>query len=166
MVGAPQNPHTRQLDDVDRVIIDLLQQNSRASNIQLAAAAGIAESTCIARVRALVARGVVSRFTTELDPAALGLDLQALISVGIRAGQRHLMSSFQTEVRALPGVVQVFFLSGAEDFIIHLAVRNSAEVREFVLQHLSVHPAVASTRTSMVFDHEYNGFLAGAATAE
>jgi DNA-binding Lrp family transcriptional regulator len=106
----------------------------------------------------------VSRFTTELDPAALGLDLQALISVGIRAGQRHLMSSFQTEVRALPGVVQVFFLSGAEDFIIHLAVRNSAEVREFVLQHLSVHPAVASTRTSMVFDHEYNGFLAGAAS--
>jgi len=148
------------LDDIDLAIVDLLQQNSRVSNTQLAAAAGIAESTCIARVRALSTRGVVSRYTALLDPAALGLDLQALISVSIRPGQRHLMSTFQAEVNALPGVVQVFFLSGAEDFMIHLTVRNSADVRDFVVKYLSANPAVASTRTSMVFEHSYNGLRA------
>jgi DNA-binding Lrp family transcriptional regulator len=44
-------------------------------------------------------------------------------------------------------------LGGAEDFIIHVAARNAEEVRDFVMEHLSAHPAVASTRTSMVFDH-------------
>jgi len=53
----------------------------------------------------------------------------------------------------LPEVVQVFFLGGSEDFIIHVATRDSDHVRQFVVDNLSAHPSVASTRTSLVFDH-------------
>jgi DNA-binding Lrp family transcriptional regulator len=47
----------------------------------------------------------------------------------------------------------VFFLGGSEDFIVHLAVKDSEQVREFVLEHLSANAAVANTRTNMVFEH-------------
>lgn len=146
-----------ELDPVDRSLVASLMENARIPNSRLAARAGIAESTCIARVRSLVGRGVVTRFTATLDPDALGLGLQALISVNIRAGARDQIAHFLDEIRAVPHVVQVFFLGGAEDFIVHLAARETKEVRDFVTEKLSAHPAVASTRTSMVFEHHYNG---------
>jgi DNA-binding Lrp family transcriptional regulator len=148
------------LDDVDRTLVRELQKNARITNADLASTAGIAQSTCIARVRSLMQRGVITGFTTEVNPKALGLDLQVLISVTLRAGARANLSSFMTEMRALPEVVQVFFLGGSEDFIVHLAVRDSAHVREFVLENLSNNPVVASTRTNMVFEHFHKGLVA------
>lgn len=145
------------LDPVDRTLVRLLRADARTPNSRLAEQAGIAASTCVARVRSLVDRGIITGFTAELDPAALGLTLQALISVSIRVGQRQAITRFADEIRALPEVVQLFFLGGSEDFIIHVAVRDSNDVRDFVVSNLSAHPAVASTRTSIVFDHHRKG---------
>lgn len=145
------------LDPIDRTLVRLLRADARTPNSRLAEAAGIAPSTCVSRVRSLLDRGIITGFTAELDPAALGLTLQALISVNIRVGQRQAIASFAEEIRALPEVVQLFFLGGSEDFIIHVAVRDSNDVRDFVVSNLSAHPAVASTRTSLVFDHHRKG---------
>ncbi|RWZ64598.1 Lrp/AsnC family transcriptional regulator [Labedella populi] len=141
------------IDDVDAAIIEHLQKDARIPNNHLAERVGIAPSTCIARVRSLIDRGVVTGFEAKVDPAALGLGLQALISVSVRSGARHRMAEFSAEMRRMPDVLQLFFLGGSEDFILHIAARDSAHVRDFVLEHLSAHPFVASTRTSMVFEH-------------
>lgn len=146
-----------ELDEIDRSLVELLTEDSRMTNARLAERAGIAPSTCLARVRGLLARGVITGFTTTIDPAAVDLRLQALISVAIRAGARQHISEFEADVTSLPEVVQCFFVGGSEDFVLHLAVRNSDELRDFVLEHLSAHPAVASTRTSVVFTHSRNG---------
>jgi DNA-binding Lrp family transcriptional regulator len=63
------------------------------------------------------------------------------------------MAAFAEEIRSLPGVTQLFFLGGTDDFLIHVAVKDSNDVRQFVLDHLSANPAVASTQTSLVFEH-------------
>jgi DNA-binding Lrp family transcriptional regulator len=152
---APKN--IQPLDDVDRILVRELQENARITNAELAEIAGIAASTCVARVRNLVQNGVITGFFAEVSPKALGLELEVLISVTLRAGARANLSSFMTEMRALPEVVQVFFLGGSEDFIVHLAVRDSDHVRDFVLENLSNNPVVASTRTNMVFEHFHKG---------
>jgi DNA-binding Lrp family transcriptional regulator len=141
------------LDAVDRQIIDLLAENARITNADLAEKTGIAQSTCILRVRSLVSRGVITGFHASVNAAAVGLGLQVLISVTLRATARQQLSQFMADMRKLPEVVQVFFLGGSEDFIVHLAVKDSEQVREFVLEHLSANAAVANTRTNMVFEH-------------
>lgn len=155
MTVSPKN--IQPLDDVDRILVRELQENARITNAELAEIAGIAASTCVARVRNLVQNGVITGFFAEVSPKALGLELEVLISVTLRAGARANLSSFMTEMRALPEVVQVFFLGGSEDFIVHLAVRDSDHVRDFVLENLSNNPVVASTRTNMVFEHFHKG---------
>lgn len=142
-----------ELDSTDRAILRAVQREARIPNARLAEEAGIAASTAHARLRTLVERGVIRGFTADLDPAALGLGLQALISVGIRAGARGAMTEFLDRVSALPEVVQAYFLGGSEDFIVHVAVCDSDAVREFVVEHLSADPVVSFTRTSLVFDH-------------
>ena len=144
------------IDAVDRQIIEQLQLNGRMTNAELAERVGIAPSTCVARVRSLVSRGIITGFTDSVDPAVMGMTLQVLVSVTIRSGARQRISEFSEELRALPEVLQLFFLGGVEDFIIHLAARDSDHVRDFVMEHLSAHPAVSSTRTSIVFSHHQN----------
>ena len=145
------------LDEIDLDLIRLLQKNARITNADLAASVGIAQSTCISRVRSLVSRGVISGFSANIEPAKLGLGTEVLISVTLRAGARAHLSEFMQQMRERPEVIQVFFLGGAEDFIVHLAVENSDEVREFVLENLSNNATVASTRTNLVFEHFHKG---------
>jgi len=75
----------RALDDVDRHLLRLLEQDARTPNNALAAAVGIAPSTCLARIRALREAGVIRGFHAEIDPAALGRGLQAMIAVRMHA---------------------------------------------------------------------------------
>lgn len=141
------------LDDIDQHILDLLRENARLSNVELAKAIDLSPSSTLARVKGLRERGVITRFTTEINPRALGYTLQALVSVRIRPGARHLMEQISSELRELPEVTQLFFLAGAEDFLIHVRVRDSDHVRQFVLKNLSANPAVALTETNLVFEH-------------
>ncbi len=143
----------RELDDIDRRILDALRDDGRISNAAIAEQVGIAPSTAHARLRGLVARGVITQFRADISPEALGLTIQALISVAIRAGARRELNGFLDRMRTLPEVRQVFFLGGSEDFIIHIAARDTDAVRVFVLDQLSADPVVASTRTSLVFEH-------------
>ena len=155
MTDAPQisAPGRVELDDLDRQIVTILHENARIPNVELAREVGISPSTCLARVRSLRERGVIVRYTAEINPEALGYHLQALVSVRIRPGARHLMEQISDDLRTQPEVAQLFFLGGSEDFLIHVRVRDSAHVREFVLKNLSANPAVALTETNLVFEH-------------
>ncbi|WP_374200316.1 Lrp/AsnC family transcriptional regulator [Arthrobacter sp. M4] len=141
------------LDEVDRRLLHMLSSNSRQTNQALADALGIAPSTCLARLKALKASGIIRRFTIDVDPEALGMPLQALVSVRLRPGARHLMGAFGKELRDVPEIKQFFVLGGADDFLIHIMARDTEHIRQFVLDHLSSNPAVAGTQTSLVFEH-------------
>ena len=145
------------LDDLDREILAILGKNGRISNADLAAEVGLAPSTCLGRVRNLVESGVIRSFAAEIEPEALGLNLQALISVTLRAGARANLATFMKQMQEHPQVIQVFFLGGSEDFIVHVAVPDSDAVREFVLDQLSNNASVANTRTNIDFDHFHKG---------
>ena len=145
------------LDETDAAIVELLQENGRMPNSELAERVGIAASTCVARLRSLIDRGVITGFEAVVDPPSVGIELQVLISVSVRAGARQRIAELSQHLQSQPEVMQLFFLGGAEDFIIHMAAHNAEDVRDFVMEHLSAHPAVASTRTSMVFDHYRSG---------
>lgn len=143
------------LDEIDLSIIAALVENARATNRQLAARAGVAESTAHARLRSLEARGVIVGYEAILSPEALGHGIQALIGVGLRPGARQAnIEKFSEHIRQLPDVEQFFFIGGADDFTIHVSVADAESLRRFVVEQISGHETVASTRTSIIFDHE------------
>jgi DNA-binding Lrp family transcriptional regulator len=150
---TPPNDLRTPLDAVDRHLVRLLQEDGRMANNALAAAAGIAPSTCLARVRALRRAGVIRGFHADVDPEALGRGLRAMVAVRMAAGSRATLEPFARSVAARPEVLDVYFLAGADDFLLHVAVRDSDELRRFVVERLSDRPDVASTETSLVFDH-------------
>lgn len=148
------------LDPTDRAIVRLLSANGRMPNNALAEAVGIAPSTCLGRVRSLVERGVIRGFHADVDPAAIGLRIQVLIAVRLQADARSSIGSFARDIAKLPGVMNVFFLGGADDFIIHVAAANTDALRDFVAEHLSRRPDVANTVTNLIFEHTHASAIA------
>ncbi|MBU9764620.1 Lrp/AsnC family transcriptional regulator [Mycobacterium sp. TNTM28] len=142
-----------ELDEVDRRILLALHADARMSNSALAEAVGIAASTCHGRVRRLQQIGVIRGFYTDIDPAALGLSLQAMISVSLQSNARGKIRSFIAQIRKRPQVMDVYFLAGGDDFILHVAARDTDDLRAFVVENLNADADVAGTQTSLIFEH-------------
>jgi DNA-binding Lrp family transcriptional regulator len=150
---SPKDVRPADLDAVDRRILALLHSDARIPNNALAEAVGIAPSTCHGRVRRLVDLGVIRGFYTDIDPVAVGLPLQAMISVNLQSNARGKIRSFIAQIRRRPQVMDVYFLAGADDFILHVAARDTEDLRSFVVENLNADADVAGTQTSLIFEH-------------
>jgi DNA-binding Lrp family transcriptional regulator len=141
------------LDRIDKALVTELQNDARITNKELAARAGIAPSTCLERVRALVARGVIRGYSAEVDLAALGRPIQALISVRIHRHSRELVDGFRRHALSLPATVGVFNVSGSNDFLVQVAVESTDALRELLIDGIAPRPEVSHTETHLIFDH-------------
>lgn len=147
-----KNARPASLDAVDLAMLAELERNGRLTNAALAARVGIAESTCTQRLRSLRDRGVITGFRADIDPAALGLTLQALITVRLGTHGREQIRAFETTARSLPNVLTAFHVAGADDYLLHVAVSSAVALRELVLEHLTTHPHVRHVETQLVFE--------------
>lgn len=153
MTRSDQDSSLPLLDDLDRFLLAELEREGRASNSVLAARAGIAESTCHKRLRRLIDGGVITGFHAEVSPAALGLQLEALIAIRLHAHARGGLRRFQRYLEKLPESRNVYFVAGDRDFLVHVAVVGPVQLRELVSDTISVREEVAATNTSLIFDH-------------
>lgn len=139
-------------DAIDRELIALLQTDARMPNNELAQRVGIAPSTCHGRVRRLVEAGAIRGFFADVDPAALGRPLRAMVAVSLQSDARGQIRQFVGEIAHSDEVIDVFFLAGADDYLLHVAAADTEALRRFV-ERLNSRREVSGTTTSLVFDH-------------
>ena len=140
------------MDSIDRAIISQLVGDGRLSNVELAERVRLSPSACLRRVRALEQAGAIRGYHADIDPAALGRPLQAMVAVRLQAGARGHLRSFVAGMARLPEVLNVFFLAGKDDFLLHVAAASTQALRNFV-ERLSANADVAYTETSLIFEH-------------
>lgn len=144
--------HKRPLDRIDFDILDALQKDARLSNKELAAHVGLAPSSCLERVRRLVRDDVLRGFHADVDADALGIVLQAMVSVRLQVHSLKAFESFQAHLLALPEVVAVYHLAGAEDFMVHVAVRSTEHLHQLAMTQFSTREEVGHVNTALMFD--------------
>jgi DNA-binding Lrp family transcriptional regulator len=159
---APNHPQPI-VDSIDQAMLELLAHDARITNQRLAERVGIAPSTALARLRSLRERGVIRGFHAEVDLAALGRPLQALIAVRLAVHARDQIDDFTDTVRRLPGVLMVFHLTGVTDYLVWVAAADAQDLREFVVDHLATHPSVSHAETSLIYEHRRGPGIWGAA---
>ncbi|UKY54956.1 Lrp/AsnC family transcriptional regulator [Streptomyces inhibens] len=139
------------LDPVDLHLLRLLQNDARMTYRDLAAQVGVAPSTCLDRVTRLRRSGVILGHRLRLDPAKLGRGLEALLSVQVRPHRRELVGPFVERIRALPESLTVFHLTGPDDYLVHVAVADMADLQRLVLDGFTSRPEVARVETRLIF---------------
>ncbi|MFE9134309.1 Lrp/AsnC family transcriptional regulator [Streptomyces sp. NPDC007355] len=89
----------------------------------------------------------------EADLAAIGRGLQAVIAVRVRPPTRAVIEAFQAFLEGMPEVVSIFVLTGNDDFLVHVAVRDTDHLHAVVLDEMTKRPELADVRTSVVYGH-------------
>lgn len=141
------------LDRIDFAILAVLQKNARLANNRLAEAVGVAPSTCLERVRRLARLGVIRGYHADVEPSSLGIGLEAMIAVRLRRHSRDLVDSFRTYVVGLPEVRSLFHVTGGDDFLVHVAVRDSDHLRDLALDSFTTRPEVDHIQTRLIFQY-------------
>ncbi len=126
MSAAPPSADPAPLDALDRRLLTELAADGRVTNAALAKRLGIAESTCLQRVRSLRERGVVRGVHADVDLAALGFPIQAVIKVRLGSHNRDHVASFHAVLAHVPGVLRILHVGGEDDYLLHVAVASTA----------------------------------------
>ena len=148
-----------ELSPVDLEILRLLQNDARITNKDLAAAVGLAPSTCLDRVARLRETGVITGQHAQVDAAKLGRPLEAFLFVQVRPHRRPLVDPFVAHLLSLPEVRAVYHLTGPDDFLAHVATSSAGELQRLVLDELTARDEVARVHTNLVFQHWSGGPL-------
>lgn len=141
------------MDRIDDAILSALQNDGRMSNKELAAAVGLAPSSCLERVRRLQDRGVLTGFHAYVNTDALNIGLQAFVSVRLSQHSRELVESFRDHLISLREVVGVYHVAGQVDFMVHVAVRDAQHLRNLTLDEFTTRAEVSRLNTAIVYEH-------------
>ena len=136
------------LDAIDRRILAVLQENARVSNVELAESVGVSASPCWRRVRELERTGVISRYVTLVDPAALGLPVSVFIQVSLEKQVESALEVFENAILQRPEVMECYLMTGDADYMLRVVVADLEAYERFLMDHLTRVPAVANIRSS------------------
>ena len=141
------------LDRIDHKIVRLLRNNARLSNKELAKAVGLAPSTCLVRTRMLQQSGVLTGFKAEVNPAALGVGLQAMIQVRLKRHFKPDVEAFRQHALELPEVVRLYHVAGPIDFLVHVWTKDSEHLRDLAMTAFTARREVSHIETELIFEH-------------
>ena len=150
------------MSDIDRIdyeIICALRNNARISNKELAEKISLAPSSCLERVRYLRIRGFIKGAHEGVNFTALGLGLQAMVAIRLNQHSRSELQTFQAHLAALPQVLTTYHLSGANDFLLHIAAHDAEGLRDFILNALTERSEVAHIETAVIYEETKNWTL-------
>jgi Lrp/AsnC family leucine-responsive transcriptional regulator len=135
------------MDSTDSEILRLLREDGRLSWRDLGAAVGLSANAAAERVRRLRRAGVITGFVALVDPAAGGRTLEALVSITLAPGTDS--DNFAADVVRLEPVSEVLHLTGAPDYQLRVACRDTAEL-DALLRALRLRHGAADTETTIV----------------
>ncbi|MFE2432310.1 Lrp/AsnC family transcriptional regulator [Streptomyces sp. NPDC059373] len=137
------------MDAIDRRILRELQADGRLTNQELAARVGLTPSPCLRRVRQLEDDGVIRGYRAVVDPAALGRGFEVFASVEVHR-DRDSVAAFESEVQAVPDIVEAYRLYGAPGSLLRIAVADSDAYERFWTDKLIAMPGVSDVNSQMI----------------
>ena len=138
----------KSLDAIDRRILAVLQDNARMSNADLAREVGLSASPCLRRVRALEESGVIRRYVSLLDQAAVGLPVSVFVNGTLERQIETALETFEEAARQRPEVVECYLMTGGSDYLLRVVVSDLAAYERFLKDHLTRIPGVRSIQSS------------------
>ncbi len=147
-----QSESLLQLDDRDRLLLGLLQENSRISNAELARQLNLTSPGLQKRLKKLEETGFIDRYVTLVNREALGLDLLCFTQISLTHYQPACVGQFCERVQALPEVLECHHLTGDFDYLLKVVVTNHQHLERLLREQITQIPGVDKIRTSIVLN--------------
>jgi Lrp/AsnC family transcriptional regulator, leucine-responsive regulatory protein len=149
------------LDETDRRILAILQDNARTSNAEISRRIGLAPSAVYERIRKMEERGTILRYEARVDPKAAGMGLLAFVFIKSRVGVWR--ADVGSQIRDIPGVQEVHHIAGEDCFVVKVRVPDAEALGRLLQERFHAIEAIEGTRTTIVLGtvHETSALTAG-----
>lgn len=138
------------MDETDKKLLLLLQQDSSLPNAQLAEKLNISASACWRRVKALEDAGVVARYAAVVDPAAMGLRFEAVVHVHLARHESASVDQFIKAVQRRDDVIECYATTGRADYHLRVICRDIDAYNDFLERFLFTLPGISSAQTNVI----------------
>ena len=138
--------------NTDLKILRVLQRDGRIPWVDLAERVALSPSACQRRVQALMQRGIVSGIGANIDPHALGFEVQAFVSVRVDRQDVSRAQKFRTLIAKCPEVLACHMLSGEVDYLLQIVARDLPSFGRFIEEQILSMPGVKDASSSIVLD--------------
>ena len=136
------------LDNTDRRILRVIQEEARVSNSELAERIGLSPSPCWRRVRTLEENGVIERYVTLVNAKAVGLPINVFATVTLEKQAESALELFEKAVKKRPEVMECNLMTGEFDYLLRVVVPDLAAYERFLMDHLTRIKGIASIKSS------------------
>ncbi|MBK6874717.1 MAG: Lrp/AsnC family transcriptional regulator [Kineosporiaceae bacterium] len=143
----PQPTEVPRLDQIDRAILRLLQQDGRLTNAELAKQVRLSPSPCLRRVKALEQAGYITGYTAVLDAAKLHRSLHVMVMVSLTSQRQETLEAFERAVSELDDVLACYLIAGEADYLLTVAVKDLDAYQQLYTRRLGELPGVASMKS-------------------
>jgi Lrp/AsnC family transcriptional regulator, leucine-responsive regulatory protein len=138
------------LDDTDKKILRLLQQNARLTNKALATRLGLSITPVFERVRKLENRGFIKKYVAVLDHEKLNQGMVVFLHIKMQAHNHDSIANLMMEVQQLDEVMECYHVTGETDFLMKVLVPNMRSYEDFVLGKLTKISGIGNINSSIV----------------
>jgi Lrp/AsnC family transcriptional regulator len=128
------------MDEIDRLLLEILQQDATLSLAQMAERVGLSPTPCWKRIQKLEARGVIMRRVAIVDPVRVGVGLSVLVNVEAGEHSPEWLQRFSAGVGAMPEVMEVYRTAGEVDYVLRVSVADMAEYDTFYKRLIAIAP--------------------------
>ncbi|MEP1445385.1 MAG: Lrp/AsnC family transcriptional regulator [Paraglaciecola sp.] len=146
-----------QLDKYDRMILDIIQQQGRISNQELAEAINLSPSPCLRRVRQLEESGMIAGYVALVDARKLGLTLVSFIQISMDKHTPERFSHFEKQIATFPEVLECHLVTGqSADYLLKVIIKDMDDFQRFLLNKLTPIEGVTGVHSSFVLKSPVN----------
>ncbi len=133
------------INEIDTKILNIIQQNARISNAEIARQVGLAPSAVLERIRKLEERGVIRGYAADIDAAQVGFGLTAFVFV-----RTSFCGSIGSVLAKIPEVLEVHDIAGEDCYLLKVRAENTEKLGTFFREKLKNLPEIISTKTTIV----------------
>ena len=142
----------KELDRIDRKILNALQQDGRISNVELSKRVDLSPTPCLERVRRLERQGFITGYIATLNPQYLGAALLVFIEVTLSRGESDVFEKFNKAVLQSEAIQECHLVSGDFDYLLKARVADMSAYRKLLAETLLTLPSIKETRTYVVME--------------
>jgi Lrp/AsnC family transcriptional regulator, leucine-responsive regulatory protein len=144
------SPPSVQLDAIDRAILEVLQEDARLTNVELAERVHLSPSACLRRVRQLEEAGVIAQYVALLNPKSVGQPGTSFTIVNVERTTPDTLRSFEQAVRDEPQILDCFYVAGSNDYLLRFTYRDAEDLERFHADVLPRLPGVVRSNSMLV----------------
>lgn len=137
------------MDELDLKILEKLQHDARVTNVALAESVNLSPAPCLRRVKDLEEKGVISGYSTLLNPEKLGWMVSVFIEIRLERQVLSDLQVFEEHIQRFPEVMECYLMTGSSDYLLRVVAKDLKSLQTFITDRLAGVPNVANIQSSV-----------------